>query len=78
MVCTNTFAIWNCLVLSLLTGTPVELAKEIAFIINGNREALKSHTQKVFKNNKEKVGYLNRRQFIEDRLKVKSKHCSLK
>lgn len=53
-------------------GTPVQLAKEMVEIIKGNKEALRSHTkQQKFRNQAEKVSYLSRRQFIEDRLRVK-------
>lgn len=55
----------------LLLGKPVQLAKEMADIIKGNKEALMSQTkQQKFRNQTEKMSYISRRQFIEDRLKV--------
>lgn len=66
-------AFFSCIQCCLLLGRPVELAKEIAEIIKGNKEALRSHTkQQKFKNQTEKLSYISRRQFIEDRLKVKA------
>ncbi|XP_018575922.1 separin [Anoplophora glabripennis] len=53
-----------------VNGNCVELAQEMMSIIKGNKEALMSHKQKVFKNHKEKLNYMSRRQSIENRLKA--------
>lgn len=55
----------------------------MADIVKGNKEALMSHTKPKFTNQKDKVAYISRRQFIEDRLRVSAAgafashyHCS--
>lgn len=54
-----------------IVGTPVQLAKEMVDIIKGNKAALSTSTkQKKFRNQADKMSYISRRQFIEDRLRV--------
>lgn len=53
-----------------ISGNCIELVQEMISIIKGNKEALTSHKEKRFKNQREKLNYMGRRQSIEDRLKV--------
>ncbi|XP_023026934.2 extra spindle pole bodies like 1, separase [Leptinotarsa decemlineata] len=52
-----------------VTGNNIELAQEMNSIVKGNIEVLTSNKKKMFRNQKEKMDYIERRQLIEDRLR---------